>query len=901
MEIAVAQDSNVVSLQARALGGDFAGGLNENTNRKPNQSPSLLNVYVDDSGILSTRPRGRGILSLAFYGKRAFTYQGTDNVERSAITDNSTIRVTDNMKTFAVIPDTAGTGDLILTAGYECRMTSYHNSLYWTNGFDEVGYWDGGANSTALAWFSAGDRPRHIFTYQDKIWFLNSPTNPNYLRYSELGGTSFVATNEIPIPSDQSGAGTGMARSIKGLVVFLNDSTWLLAGYSAETYNLICINSTIGCVNGDSIQYTKDGNIIFLSKDGLCKTNGLEVVLLQDFVPKTIKSISQVYAWNQYEDALVSTQWEYEMNMAAPWTSTNVFIPNATDNAPPTPFFEYDRIYTDPTGSTTIPDGTFPAGQGDWEGTANFGTLTFNVGSAFFDWDGGGSGYVDLIRYFRQVQVVLYCMDTGEEVVTESAAWNYTPGGIPPGAITDFVDGYVYTYTHDATLLGAKYHGKRFKFIVRVNDREGSTVSEITSPEFFVNTLNAPSQFSFDFVQHHVAATHDTITFSNFSGACYFQNMDYISKTLKTPQKKWANINIDMLDFSDQEDGSKFNNCDVYMGFSADSGATWHDFGGGSPWVKVWDANVGYVIDSSISSYDPNLAGVSNAIRFRATVSSVAKNYPLRFNSIAYSWYNSMTDVPQSNDNISSAMWNGRYLLAYTQAGDAVNEYVLTYDEASGIPRYLKWYFPNGVSLLTTYANSLIYGYNVYPTNACALFRMLSPDDTSGEQLYDTHYFTDEFDMGLPGMQKSFDVLSLLYDKNGQAWDQLKIEVWINGKYNGDLDIYLRKNTPDGEYFSLKHSTLIKHNAIVNLKNVSYMFSADYYMRPVTWVKTEVPFGWGNKIQLRFFWGMPSTPSTPNNLECSYGGEILREFSIEALSFKDVYPEPALNLHEGNL
>jgi hypothetical protein len=891
MDIAVAQDSNLVSLQARAQGGDFAGGLNENKNRKPNQSPSLLNTYVNDDGVLSVRPRGKNFLNLAFYGKRAFSWQGTDNVERNAITNNETIYTSDNLKTYTKVPDAAGTGDLALTAGYECRMTSYHNSLYWTNGKDNPGYWDGGVNSTPITWFVAGDIPRIIFTFQDRLWFLNSATNPNYLRYSEIGGATYTATNEIPLPSDQSGQGTGMARSVKGLVIFLNDSVWLLAGYSAETFSLICIDSTRGCANGDSIQYSPDGNIIFLSQGGLCKTNGLEVVPLQDFVPNTIKSISQIYKWNRYEDALLSTQWEHELD-----SSTRAFIPNGTDNAPPTVFFEYEHLYTDGFGYATIPEGNFPAGQGDWTGTTVDGTIDWNVGNITYTtplvMQGIGTSYSYLPERI-QTEVVLYCMDTGEEVVTET--WKTTGIYLGNGK-----------YTYDATLLGVEYHGKRFRFILRfktVDLPSGSNGPvrvdmEITSPEFFVNTINAPSQFSFDYTTTFTTANDPCyIKLENFLGACQFKDMEYISKTQEVVQKKFGNVNIGFKDYAlEFDDLGGYIQIDVAMAFSADAGATW------GAWVNIYDGVTDtYVIDSNISSYDTNAAGLTNAIRYKISVNSTGRSYPLRFNSIAWDWYNSLEDVPQSSDNISSAMWNDRYLLAYTKAGDTVNKFILTYDEASGIPRYQKWYFPNGISFFTTYANKLHYGYNIYGTNILQFYKLLEPGDVTGEALYDCHYFFEEMDMGMPGIQKSFDTLTLLYDKFGQTVDELKVEIWIDGKYNGDLDIWLRKATASGEYFSLKHSALVKYSVQINTGNVIYMLPGFYAVGYNFWTRINVPFGWGNKIQFRLFWGRPSVAATPTDLQCEYGVETLKEMSVDALFFKDVYQEPGLNLHEGNL
>jgi hypothetical protein len=571
-----------------------------------------------------------------------------------------------------------------------------------------------------------------------------------------------------------------------------------------------------------------------------------------------------------------------------------VFIPNPTDNPPPSVFFEYEYPYTDGFGYQSIPDGTFPFGQNEWEGTANVGTLTWNVGSLIYDVDLGGGGANTPLNSnytftptYKNLQITLYCEDTGEDVITEDGSFSDPTGG--------FTIAYnkLYTYTHDLTTLDEKYHCKRFRFKVKILSHQGTTYAEITSPEFFINTLNTPSAAQFQFAIQHVGSTYDRMTLYNFIGACRFENMEYISEAQEVIQKKFGNLNIDFKDYALEDDPQNgFTQIDVLMGFSDDAGVTWHDFGGGNEWIKVYDGvTLAYVIDSAIASYDPNPAGTTNAIRFQIIVNSSGRAFPLRFNSIVWSWYDSLTDIPQSNDNISSIMWNDRYLLTYTKAGDTINKYVLTYDEASGFQRYFKWYFPLGVSFLATYAGKMHYGCNDYVSNTMDFYSLLNLGDASGDPLYDVHYYFDDIDMGMPGIQKSWDTLTLLYDKIGQVSDELKVEIWIDGKYNGDLDIWQRKNTVRGEYFSLKHSALKKKGSAQINSNISYMVSS-------MGGDLDVPFGWGNKMQIRMFWGRPY--NIPEFMS-SYGVEILRELSIDALFFKDIYPEPALSLHEGNL
>ena len=857
MNIQRDQYSNEAKATLSAQEGDFAGGLNENDNIGLNQSPDCLNVYADDDGTIKARPKNVIVGSQAFLVKRAFPYSGTDNVQRLACTDNDRIRITTNLNTFTLVPDVAGTGDLDLNVLFECRMTSYHNALYWTNGQDEVGYWDGGSTSVATGWFAAGDRPRYIAAYSDRIWFWNTPTNQDYLYYTALGAATFSATNLVKVDSKYSGQGCGLAVCQRGLIAFKNDSCFLLTGYSEATFNLIPISLEVGCINADSIQERDDGWIMFMSRKGMYRTDGISCVPVPDLIPKSKAEITQMYVWNLFEDSIVDTQWEAQEDAS----STGTFIPSTLSNGEQTQYFLNDHLYTKPTSNGyEIPDGYFGSGQGDWEdyvaAAGPSGTITYTPGGT----DGytqlkTNGGVARLSIAGSTVQIELYCLDTAEVVETDTDVLPI----LPKDVFSSWVD-----VSFNLNSLGDKYQGKRFQFIVTIiHDKirnplyyfANQTIATWTSPEFFIQTDDASSAASFQY-RYYLAsqlADPDYFQMRRFRGRCQFAPMQYFSETIPLNQNAWGAITYNYIDWMDEELGTPYSTNDVYMAFSDDAGATWHSFGA-DEWVLVTSG-------TNISDYDPFPAGDCNAVKFKVDVAEPGGFvwWPMQYNSITFQWYQTLADVPNSLENVSSTMWRNRYLLAYTKAGEDRNYYALTYDELARAPRFFKWYFHDVVSCFAYFAGETYYFANNYTATTTTINKL---SEATGEPIRNVYYLTNDLDMGADGVNKDFDWADFVVDRAGETLDDLKIEVYVDSVYNGDVDFWRRKTWIENYAFLARHTALKQYGASYTYGNMQVFLPTNYFTaHRRDWAESVKKFGWGNRIAFKFIWGFANSTS----------------------------------------
>ena len=96
------------------------------------------------------------------------------------------------------------------------------------------------------------------------------------LYFSEVGKpSSWSRTNYL----DFEDRITGIGAVQHGLLVFTKYATYIVTGNSPDTFSKYLLSDEQGCVNHDTIDYTKN-NLIWLSTDGVCMSNGGDIKIV---------------------------------------------------------------------------------------------------------------------------------------------------------------------------------------------------------------------------------------------------------------------------------------------------------------------------------------------------------------------------------------------------------------------------------------------------------------------------------------------------------------------------------------------------------------------------------------------------------------------------------------------
>ncbi|MCM8831089.1 MAG: hypothetical protein NC918_02720 [Candidatus Omnitrophica bacterium] len=906
MRISLGQDGKFLRAELLSKELDFAGGLNETESCADNQSPQCLNVYVDDYGRLIPRPLLTVVKNTNFYTKRAFSYTDINGEAICVLTDNIKVRYTKDMNNFNVIPNFAGDGDLMLTPQFATRFTSCVGRLYGTNGYDSVWYWDGGTKSYELNWFGIGNRPKYIITYQDRIFFLNTAMSPDYLFYSDVGGLTFNPTNFIVIPSQHSGEGTGLAVCQRGLIIFKSDSCWLLTGYSPETYMLTPISTTVGCINTDTIQ-EYFGYIVFLGHDGFYKTDGVNLFQYTNVIPKTLNNIAQTGNYKENIKTIKGTSFDSlkdTLYTSPNWGDYDAFIPT-DENEPSTEYITKWHLYN------TIKDATYIWNAGDgldqwdsWTSTNKGWTISNLPGTQgeittdFYPME--FNRFIPVKSHYSIIKAFLECQENNNETIflfervyMEAGGYD-TDGGIPR-----IKGDYLFRKTFDQLgLTQPKYKYKRFKLVVElwsnINGNWKKTHSLKTKNAFFIANEDDYA-FEIFYRLHPYYPSYGTPVFLKyFFGKGRFGDGQYYTQEILITQKRWGNINFGYYVWNNDY------TVKVYMRFY---NGTWSD------WIQVENGH-------NLGEYDPYNNSQNRTTKVRIAVIIRIQNniseYPFQMNNITFHWYSFPEGYGFVDNYMSSVIWKNRYLLLYTQLNDLYNDYVLVLDETQKIPRFFKWYIGSPVgpehTFFVKFANN-IYIFSKMG-NLNTIKKITDEIVTGREDLLDAFYYTKEFDFENNGILKDFDSITIITKRNNKIIDDLKIEVWIDGKYNGDLDCWLRPTSE--KYFSVKHTTLLKHSVNFINKHLESVMPENYggaYTdghQYAFWEKNIAPLGFGNKLQLRFFWGeiweySQSAPKYYVVYSPRSAFYYIENIAIEMFLNRDAFYEPDLNLYEGRL
>lgn len=306
---------SVVSLR------DFSGGLNDSTTPialKPNESPELLNVEIDNPvGGLKTRP---GFITCgSIPSGRTITatheYIRTNGNQELILTDNISVYSTLDCVTYSTI--TTGLSELALP-----YFDTFRDKLWIVNKSTFVITWDG---ATTVYLNGTGTLPnppkgQYITHWKERVWLGRTDTEPSSVYFSALtddSGTNinpsissaaWPAINAFYIAQDDGSPIYWVKVFKDNLFVGKATGIWRIIFESQFNTEVIQSVSNIGCKFQDSV-VELDNLLYFIGNDGIYKFDGNDVVRISQNIDKRFKTLKQPSRLDKYQLWDTATDW----------------------------------------------------------------------------------------------------------------------------------------------------------------------------------------------------------------------------------------------------------------------------------------------------------------------------------------------------------------------------------------------------------------------------------------------------------------------------------------------------------------------------------------------------------------------------------------------------------------
>jgi hypothetical protein len=273
---------------------DFSGGLLDiySAERMPDKfSPFMANVKLDeDMGITvktgSIRDNTTPISSAPITS--LYNYRKNDGTHYLIAQSSYSLFYSKGTGSYILIKNTFTTTDLMT---YSTAL----DNLYGGNGTDNEWYWDGSTitdftvtNSTSMV------KARYHCWFKNHLFRAGVNGTLSTLYYSAIQDP---ADNEggIFVSQDDGDKITGVFPSATGdyLIITKQFSTWGLYGSGTDDWTLKCINPSIGCLYGTTVDYL-NGNVIWVSGRGVELFDGTQFTLLSQNIDNQIKNLKQL-------------------------------------------------------------------------------------------------------------------------------------------------------------------------------------------------------------------------------------------------------------------------------------------------------------------------------------------------------------------------------------------------------------------------------------------------------------------------------------------------------------------------------------------------------------------------------------------------------------------------------
>jgi len=272
---------------------DFSGGLNQRVNAtmiRDNQSPDLLNCYVDQGAIVKRSGCRR-------WNQAALDIKPVNSMHRYYREDGTKKLIALCGDTMYYVPDNGSAATALTGASFTkpVEFSTYINNLYITNQDDGYFKYD---NSTIAAPPANPDPAPYckwlIPHGGNRMWAANTASARSTLYYSgDSDPTAWDLESSADISSDDGDEITGMASFMEDLLIFKNNSIWVAQGTYDPDNELSIVKrvTDVGCVAGRSI-VTLNNRVYFLGKEGIYEFDGVAARLISEAVENILDNIS---------------------------------------------------------------------------------------------------------------------------------------------------------------------------------------------------------------------------------------------------------------------------------------------------------------------------------------------------------------------------------------------------------------------------------------------------------------------------------------------------------------------------------------------------------------------------------------------------------------------------------
>jgi hypothetical protein len=214
-------------------------------------SPDTLNTVYDKPNSVATRQGYIKLLTTkapSFIGGMYSLYQST-GTRQMVFASNTNLYTYNNAGGSTVINGTGGT-PMNFTANQQWAFDEYMDTIYAGDGVDPLVAYNG--SSVVVA--NAGITPQFVKIRTNRVYCANKGSSVIY--FSDAGNpTSFPVNNFIQINTNDGQNITGLSALVNNLVVFKDESVWIMTGEPLGAGNTTTIgnlqlrqaNSSVGC------------------------------------------------------------------------------------------------------------------------------------------------------------------------------------------------------------------------------------------------------------------------------------------------------------------------------------------------------------------------------------------------------------------------------------------------------------------------------------------------------------------------------------------------------------------------------------------------------------------------------------------------------------------------------
>jgi len=253
-------------------------------------SPDCLNVVFDQVQSVGSRKGYTKLLttSLSSFVGGMYPFYKSDGTKQLIYQSNQHWYKYDNAGGSTTLTGTPST----FTADKQWDLDEYQDTVYGGNGVDGLISYNGSAYSVA----NGGITPQYVKVHKNRIYCAN--LNSSTVYFSDAGNpSSFPVNNFILINTNDGQNITGIDDILDNLVIFKDESVWILTGEPLGAGNTTTIgnlqlrqaNSPVGCSAFRTIAKVEQ-TLFFMHYSGIYALQNYTVVLISPFLKNTFKS-----------------------------------------------------------------------------------------------------------------------------------------------------------------------------------------------------------------------------------------------------------------------------------------------------------------------------------------------------------------------------------------------------------------------------------------------------------------------------------------------------------------------------------------------------------------------------------------------------------------------------------